>query len=79
MLLGLLFIAAGILIYPFIAFITGRPWQQFEMFALAPDPTALVTLGILLFYKVYKSGAARILFVIPVSWLVISYTTLVVM
>ena len=53
---------------------TGRNWQQFEMFALAPDPTAVVTLGVLLFYR-----APVVLFVIPVLWLLISFTTLIVM
>jgi len=69
---GLIFIA--ILFYPFIAFITGRSWMQFEMFTLAPDPTVLATLGILLFYKV-----PIVLYVIPILWLLISAITLTVM
>jgi len=69
---GVLFIA--LLIYPFIALITGRGWLQFEMFALAPDPTVLATLAILLVYK-----APKILFVIPVIWAIVSGMTLLVM
>jgi hypothetical protein len=68
----LLFIA--LLFYPFIAFISGRSWMQFEMFALAPDPTVLATLAILLIYKVPK-----FLYVIPIIWVLISVTTLFVM
>ena len=70
--IGLLLVA--FLIYPFIAFITGRSWMQFEMFALAPDPTVLATLAILLFYKDRKA-----LYVIPVIWVLLSAMTLFVM
>lgn len=72
-------IGAGVLLialvfYPFIALISGRSWLQFEMFALAPDPTVLATLGILLVYK-----APKVLYVIPVMWVVLSGMTLFVM
>jgi len=69
---GLLIIA--FVVYPFIALITGRSWMQLEMFALAPDPTALGTLAILLFYK-----APRALYPIPVIWLLLSAMTLFAM
>lgn len=69
---GVLFI--GLLFYPFIAVITGRGWLQFEMFAVAPDPTVLTTLAILLIYK-----APKALYVIPVIWLIVSGMTLFVM
>lgn len=60
--------------YPFIAFITGRSWMQFEMFALAPDPTVLATLAILLFYEVPIT-----LYAIPLIWMLLSAMTLLVM
>jgi len=69
---GLLFVA--LVFYPFIAVISGRSWMQFEMFALAPDPTVLATLAILLFYK-----APFIIYVIPVIWMLLSAMTLFVM
>jgi Family of unknown function (DUF6064) len=69
---GLLFIA--FIFFPFIAFITGRSWMQFEMFALAPDPTVLATLAILLFYKV-----PMVLYAIPIIWILLSAMTLFVM
>ena len=70
--IGLLLVA--FIFYPFIAFIAGRSWMQFEIFALAPDPTVLATFAILLFYK------DRIaLFVIPVIWGLLSAMTLFVM
>jgi len=69
---ALLFVA--FIFYPFIAFITGRSWMQFEMFALAPDPTVLATLAILLFYKV-----PIVLYAIPLIWMLLSAMTLIVM
>jgi len=70
--LALLFIS--LIIYPFIAFITGRSWLQFEMFSLAPDPTVLATIAILYLCKV-----SSVLYVIPIIWLLISGVTLIVM
>jgi len=69
---ALLFVA--FIFYPFIAFISGRSWMQFEMFALAPDPTVLATLAILLFYKV-----PIVLYAIPLIWMLLSAMTLLVM
>ena len=69
---SLLFIA--FIAYPFIAITTGRNWMQFEMFALAPDPTVLATLAILLFFKV-----PIVLYTIPTIWILISAMTLFVM
>ena len=60
--------------YPFLPVINGRSWMQFEMFALAPDPTVLATLAILFIYK-----APKILYVIPILWVILSGMTLFVM
>lgn len=46
--LGWALAAAGLLAYPFMAWLAGRPWQQAEIFGMAPEPTALATLGLLL-------------------------------
>lgn len=43
--LGLLF--AALSGYPLLALVSERPWQQAEMFGIAPDPTAAVTLVLL--------------------------------
>ena len=67
-------LVVAFIFYPFIAFITGRSWMQFEMFALAPDPTILATLAILLFYKV-----PIVLYAIPLIWMLLSAMTLIVM
>jgi hypothetical protein len=69
---GLLF--TSFIFYPFIALIAGRSWMQLEMFALAPDPTALATFAVLLFYKV-----PVVLYAIPIIWMLFSTVTLIVM
>jgi len=66
---SLLFIA--LVFYPFIAILSGRSWMQFEMFALAPDPTALATLAVLIFYKV-----PIVLYAVPIIWTLLSVMTL---
>jgi hypothetical protein len=45
--LGWLLVLAGLL-YPLMAWASGRPWTHAEVFGLMPEPTALVTLGFLL-------------------------------
>lgn len=45
---GLALALAGLLLYPMLARALGRPWTQAEVFGLMPEPTALVTLGLLL-------------------------------
>ncbi len=37
----------GLLGYPLSALVLDRPWQEMEIFALAPDPTAVATLAVL--------------------------------
>jgi hypothetical protein len=68
--LGLLLFA--MLGYPLLAAASGRSWRQLEMFGVAPDPTAVATLGLLL-------STARIpwlLLPIPLLWCAISGATL---
>ena len=69
---GLLFIS--LIIYPFIPVLTGRSWLQFEMFSLAPDPTVLATLAILFFYR-----SPRVMYLIPIIWILLSGVTLFIM
>jgi len=65
------FLLVAILLYPFIAWLSGRSWLQFEMFALAPDPTVLATITILLLTK-----APGVLYFIPALWVLISAVTI---
>lgn len=69
---GLAILFYAVTIHPLITPLTGRPWSQAEIFGLAPDPTAIATLGVAL-------AAARPqwrLLVVPVLWCTISGLTL---
>lgn len=68
--LGLLLFA--MLGYPLLAVASGRPWRQMEMFGVAPDPTALATLGLLLL----TARIPWLLLPIPLLWCAISGATL---
>jgi hypothetical protein len=60
-------------VQPVIGPLLGRPWTQAEVFGIAPDPTAIATLGILL----TANGRPRWeLLAIPVIWCVIGALTL---
>jgi hypothetical protein len=80
--LGLLIFA--ILIQPWLGLLWGRPWFQAEVFGLAPDPTALGTLGLLLLLrKVDDNGRpgprpamAWLPWPIPLLWCGVSAATL---
>lgn len=69
---GLLMLAlAG---YPWLGAMLGRPMSQAEVFALAPDPTALATLGLLLLAPRRRLG--WMLWPIPLLWCWVSGATL---
>lgn len=57
--------------YPLLAPLDGRSWWQAEVFGFAPDPTAMLTLGVLMFWR-----APWPLWVIPLLWCAISTATL---
>jgi Family of unknown function (DUF6064) len=70
--IGLAIVAYALAVQPLIAPLTGRSWTQAEIFGLAPDPTAIATLGILL-------AADRThwhLLLVPLLWCAISGLTL---
>jgi hypothetical protein len=70
---GLLLFLFALLVLPLAGLLLGRGWSGIELFALAPDPTALATLGLLLL----ASGPARwALMTIPVLWCAASGATL---
>jgi hypothetical protein len=78
---GAALLIAGIA-YPVAAPLLGRPWTQAEVFGLAPDPTAIGTLGVLL---LLEAGSGRCLprwlraawlWTFPVVWCLITGMTL---
>lgn len=69
---GLALLLFALLVQPLIGPLAGRPWSQVELFGLAPDPTALATLGALL-------AAERTrweILAIPLAWCAVSAATL---
>lgn len=69
---GLAVAMLGLAVQPLAALALGRPWTQVEVAGLSPDPTALLTLGLLV-------GARRAhgsLFALPVLWCLVSGVTL---
>lgn len=45
---GFALFASALVVYPFIAIMLDRPWQQAEIFGTSPDPTAIATIALLL-------------------------------
>jgi hypothetical protein len=70
--IGIAFIIYALVLHPLIAPLSGRPWTQAEIFGLAPDPTVVATLGVLV-------AAVRpnwLLLILPLLWCIISGLTL---
>lgn len=42
---GRVLVLWALLLHPLLVLLAGRPWQQAEVFGLAPDPTCIATLG----------------------------------
>ncbi|MDP3172457.1 MAG: DUF6064 family protein [Polaromonas sp.] len=64
------------LLYPLLGPALGRPWVQAESFGMMPEPTALLTLGLLLLGGQPASGAGRlVLFSIPLLALLLGAAT----
>ncbi|MDP1900484.1 MAG: DUF6064 family protein [Rubrivivax sp.] len=65
--------------HPLLAPALGRPWLQGEFFGLAPDPTAIATLGFLLWAgsvgRVTR-WLLRLLWTLATAWCVVSTATL---
>ena len=60
-------------VQPLIGPLLGRPWSQIELFGLAPDPTAVGTMGVLL----TAAGRRRwLLLPIPLAWCALTGATL---
>lgn len=69
---GLAIFVFALCVLPLIGPLIGRRWSQIELFGLAPDPTALATLGLL-------AGSRKprwLLLAIPLLWCVASGATL---
>jgi hypothetical protein len=73
---GLWIFLFALAVQPMVGSLLGRGWRQVEIFGVAPDPTAVATLGILLL----ANGRGRwALIVVPAIWCAISGATLLAM
>jgi hypothetical protein len=73
---GLAIFVFALILQPLIGPLLGRSWRQVEVFGIAPDPTAIATLGLLLL------GTGRMrweLMTVPFLWCAISGATLLSM
>jgi len=72
----------ALLAHPLLALADGRPWQQAEVFGLAPDPTAIGTLAVLLLVRAEAARTRawlRLLWLVPLGWCAVSAATLATM
>lgn len=74
---GIGLLAAALFAWPFLAPLDGRPWGQAEVIAIAPDPTAIATLGLLAL--AVRSRWTALLCIVPALWLAASALTLFTM
>lgn len=79
---GLALVAWTLLAHPALARASGRPWTQAEVLALAPDPTAIASLGLLLTLQGKSAFTRRLLaaaWIAPIAWCLASAATLATM
>ncbi len=69
---GVLIIVA-LVVYPLLAPLQGRPWLAAEIVGLAPDPTAIASIGLLM---LLRSPLAAWLRVVPSLWCMLAALTL---
>jgi hypothetical protein len=74
---GLALFLYALLLHPLVAKITGRPIEAAELFGIAPDPTAIATLGLVSMAS--RGAAAGLLLVVPSAWCIASWATLYAM
>jgi hypothetical protein len=80
---GLGLVLWALLLHPLLPLLRGAPWVQAEVLGLAPDPTAIATLGVLLTLAPTTKTAARwrlrLLWIVPLAWCALSAATLATM
>lgn len=77
--IGALLAGWALLGHPLLALAFGRPWPQGEFFGLAPDPTAIATLGFLLGLSaagLLTRWLLRVAWTLAVAWCAVSMATL---
>lgn len=68
---GLAIVLYGLLVHPLLAPLAGRPWTGAEVFGHAPEPTAVVTLGLM----IIAARTRWLTMPIPLLWCAIAAAT----
>jgi hypothetical protein len=71
--IGLVLFLYALILHPLTPLVEGRSLQAAEVFVIAPDPTAIATLGLL---TLAPRPAAAWLSIIPFAWILTSWATL---
>jgi hypothetical protein len=74
--LGGALLVASLLVYPALAPLVGHPWRQAEVFGIAPDPTVMATIGLVLLRDRRPRWP---LLAVPIAWCAFSGLTLLAM
>lgn len=74
---GIGLFAIALAVWPLLSRLDGRPWSEAEVIAIAPDPTAVATLGLLALAA--RSRWTALLSIAPATWLAVSALTLFAM
>ncbi len=69
-------LVGSLLVYPALALLSGRPWRQAEVFGIAPDPTVIATIGLVLLRDRRPRWP---LLAVPIAWCAFSSLTLLAM
>lgn len=77
--IGLGLLLWALLAHPLLPFAFGRPWMQAEVIGLAPDPTVIATLGLLLGIDAGPRALLWALRAGAMAWLALSAATLATM
>ncbi|MBB3233998.1 DUF6064 family protein [Phyllobacterium endophyticum] len=71
--IGGLLTSIALFLYPALPYLSGSSLPNAEVFGIAPDPTAIGTMGLLL---MARGSLVPVLFLVPVIWCLITTTTL---
>ena len=74
---GFMLLLYALILHPFLAKFAGRPFAAAEVFGIAPDPTAIATLGLITMAS--GRGWVRLLLIVPLAWCLVSWATLYTM
>ena len=75
--IGLGLVVAALFVWPLLAPFDARSWTEAEVAAIAPDPTAVATLGLLSLAE--RNRWTALLCLLPALWLAVSALTLFTM